>query len=153
MLHLAQVVKIDSSSNAELRLLAYQKAEQVWELLLEEEIVTCVTAAASGQGALTLVDLSETREVLSVQDATGWILELIQTFLTSGITPMFLQQEAERAEQWRQSLTLQSQELGRRTLEVEARREQIEDLEAKLKQEKQQLEVVASQLKIAPQKG
>jgi hypothetical protein len=44
-----------------------------------------------------------------------------------------LQQEVERAEEWRQSLTLQNQDLARRTLELEARREQIQALEESLK--------------------
>lgn len=64
------------------------------------------------------------------------MLDLIGTYLTTGITPDFLRQEAERAEQWRQSLTLQNQDLARRTLELEARREQIQALEESLKREK-----------------
>jgi len=47
-----------------------------------------------------------------------------------------LQQEVERAEQWRQSLTIQNQDLARRSLELEARREQIQALEESLKRER-----------------
>jgi dsDNA-specific endonuclease/ATPase MutS2 len=53
----------------------------------------------------------------------------------------------QRAEQWRQSLTLKSQELGRRALEMEARRDQIQELEENLKQEKEKLESMAAQVR------
>jgi len=65
------------------------------------------------------------------------VLKLVQTYLTSGMTVEFLQQEAERAEKWRQNLTLQNQELARRSLELEARREQIQALEESLKRDKE----------------
>jgi uncharacterized protein (DUF3084 family) len=75
------------------------------------------------------------------------VLDLVQQYLSVGVTPTFLQEEAERTEQWRQDLTLQSQDLTRRHLEMEARREQIQTLEEDLKREKQQLEALAAQLK------
>ncbi|MEB3338397.1 MAG: hypothetical protein VKJ46_13100 [Leptolyngbyaceae bacterium] len=152
MLHLAQVVKKGALSNADLRLLAYQKAEEIWAVVLEEDALLSTTLPCPGEGALVLVELADTREILQVQESTHWVLALIQAYLTTGITPEFLQKEAERAEQWRQSLTLQSQELSRRALEIEARREQIEALEEKIKQEKQELELMAVQLKTTVQK-
>jgi hypothetical protein len=79
--------------------------------------------------------------------AVNWVLELVEKYLTTGITPEFLQQEAQTAEKWRQSLTLERQALSRRSIEVEARREQIQNLEAKLQQEKQVLENAIAQLK------
>jgi chromosome segregation ATPase len=94
---------------------------------------------------LVLVELSSTHQVVSIQEAKDWILELMQKYLTQGITPDFLKQETERAEQWRQSLTLQSQELERRTLELEARREQIQSLEEDLKRQKHELETLIGQ--------
>jgi hypothetical protein len=45
---------------------------------------------------------------------------------------------------------LQSQELSRRLIEVEARREQIQTLETKLQQEKELLESAIAQLNIPP---
>lgn len=81
-----------------------------------------------------------------MRSATNWVLELVYRYLTTGITPDFLQLEAEKAEEWRQSLTLQSQALSRRLIEVEARREQIQNLEAKFQQEKQLLESTIAQL-------
>ncbi|MDX2228765.1 MAG: hypothetical protein NW220_03960 [Leptolyngbyaceae cyanobacterium bins.349] len=96
---------------------------------------------------LVLATLSETGQVMQVESANSWLLDIIQTFLRNGITPAFLQEESERAEQWRQTLTLQSQDLDRRALELEARREQIEQLEETLKREKKQMETLALQYK------
>ncbi|MBD1862591.1 MULTISPECIES: hypothetical protein [Trichocoleus] len=151
MLHLAQVQKKGFLGKAELQLLARQKSETTWVLAAKEDVVLSAEAHAFGEGTLVLVEVSEDRQVANVQDATEWVLELVQKYLIAGLTPALLQQEAERAEQWRQSLTLQSQELGRRTLEVEARREQIQELEENLKREKQELEALAQQLKVSLQ--
>ena len=70
--------------------------------------------------------------------------------MTTGFRTDVLQAEAQKAEAWRQSLTLQSQELSRRLIEVEARREQIQTLETKLQQEKELLESAIAQLNIPP---
>jgi hypothetical protein len=140
MLYLAQVHKTGFSSQAGLRLLAVQTSETVWDLITDTEGILAAEVNDYGKDLLVLVELSSTRQVLSIRDATAWVLEFVQKFLAMGITPDFLQQETIRAEQWRQSLTLQSQELDRRALELEARREQIQALEEELKQKKQQLD-------------
>lgn len=138
MLHLAQIEKKSFLGKAGLRLLAHQKAENIWAVMAKEEVLPAIEAEPFNDGLLVLVELSSGQEVLSIQEAKDWVLELIQKYLFSGVTPTFLKQEAERAEQWRQSLTLQSQELARRALELEARREQIQDMEEKLRREKYQ---------------
>lgn len=141
MLHLAQVHQ-GLSGNLVLHLLAAQKAEHIWTVITEENFVPLTGAAINlsntwGEGLLVLVKLSPTGDVIEVQNAASWVLELVQTYLTSGITPDFLQQETQRAEQWRQTLTLQNQELSRRALEVEARREQIQALEESIKRDRE----------------
>ncbi len=145
MLHLAQVHQKSYAGKAGLRLLATQKAENAWTVATEEEFVLSTKASDYGESALVLVELSPTQQILSIQDAKGWVLKLIEDYLVNGITPAFLEQETERAERWRQSLTLQSQELDRRTLELEARREQIQTLEENLKREKKQFELHSSE--------
>ena len=147
MLYLAQVEKKELSGEAELQLIARQRSEYAWTVITEQDRVCLDDAGELGTGALVLVHLSETRQILRVENAKDWILNLIQTFLISGITPAFLQTESERAEQWRQTLTLQSQDLDRRALELEARREQIEQLEENLRREKKQMESLAAQYK------
>ena len=146
MLHLAQVQKNESVGGVELRLLARQQSENSWTVISPEDI-PLPNSHPLNEGLLVLVELSENQEVLSIQHANDWVLDLVEQYLSAGVTPTFLQEEAERTEQWRQDLTLQSQDLTRRHLEMEARREQIQTLEEDLKREKQQLETLAAQLK------
>lgn len=145
MLYLAQVKKGDLDGEISLKLLACQKAEYTWAVTNEGE-VAAPNSDGYQDGALVLVETAA-GQVKSIQDATGWILELVEQYLSNGISPALLQEEVQRAEQWRQSLTLQSQELGRRALEMEARLDQIQELEESLKREKKQLELMAAELK------
>lgn len=137
MLHLATVQKQEISGKLGLRLLARREAEYTWTVMSEEVAIPVCEATSLSEGLLVLVELSPTGEIFSLENATNWVLLLVQTYLSSGITPAFLQQEAERTEKWRQSLTLQNQELSRRLLELEARREQIQALEESLKRDKE----------------
>ena len=150
MLHLAQIHQKNYSKSG-FRLLATQETENVWTVAQEEEFVLSTVANDYGQNVLVLVELSSTQQVISIREAKDWVLEFVRTYFANGITPAYLQQETERAEQWRQSLTLQSQELDRRTLELEARREQIQALEEDLKREKNQLELHASEFELKNQ--
>ncbi len=121
-------------------LIAAQSSDDMWDLVTARSIVKSDRAAAYFPNSWVLIALSDRQEVIQVDDAKPWLLNVIKTYLSLGVTPEFLHQETERAEQWRQSLTLQSQELDRRALELEARREQLQALEAELKREKQELE-------------
>lgn len=137
MLYLAKVQKHTVSGQVGLRLLACQEAEYTWTTITENVFLPNQEATQLSEGLLVLVKISANQEVESLQDATHWVLDILQTYLTHGITPAYLQQEAEHAEQWRQSLTLQSQDLARRSLELESRREQIQALEESLKRDKE----------------
>jgi len=86
------------------------------------------------------VDINHLNQVSSIQDALPWVLELVEDYLSYGMTPEALEQEIERAERWRQSLTLKSQDVDRRALETAARRDEIQELERSLKQEREELE-------------
>jgi hypothetical protein len=151
MLHLAQVKKKDPEGKAMLQLLAQRKADHTWVILNDGDGNFWVETDAYQEGALVLVELSPFKQVQQIGDATQWILEIIEQYLSLGVTPDLLQEEVHRAEQWRQSLTLKEQELGRRAWEVEARREQIQELEENLRQEKQALDTITAQLKTNPQ--
>ena len=137
MLYLAQVQKQKLSGQVELCLLAHQQTTYKWEVDEQEKLISVASAIAFPEGVLVLIELSPKGEMLSIQDATTWVLDLVKTYLTSGVTPEFLKAETERSEQWRQSLTLQNQDLSRRSLEVEARREQIQALEESFKRDKE----------------
>lgn len=135
MLYLADVSHNASQQRLTLRLIAQQRSEQSWQVIEEPESLTFDQSNAPTIAGLALVELADDRQSFDLQDASPWVLDIVRNYLSSGVTADFLQQEAERAEQWRQALTLQSQELGRRTLELEARMGQIQELEEKLKQD------------------
>lgn len=144
MLHLAQVQNNESAGGVELKLLARQDSEHTWAVITPESIP--LTNGKPLHEGLFLVELAENQEIVTIQPAQDWVLDLVETYLTIEVNPTFLQEEAERVEQWRQDLTLQSQDLTRRNLELEARREQIQTLEDELKQEKLKLEESQQQL-------
>lgn len=137
MLHLAQVQNKENGGGVELRLLARQHSENSWAVINPDN-VPYTNVNSLQEGMLVLIELSDQREVLSVQNAKDWVLDLVQQYLTIGVSPNFLKEEAERAEQWRQKLTLDSQDLTRRHLEMEARREQIQTLEEDLKRQREE---------------
>ncbi len=137
MLYLAKVYKNEFLVQSELRLLARQETDNMWVMIPEEAVILLGKGKHLTENLLILVELSPTTgEIERIEDATNWVLELVQNYLTTGISPEFLRQEAERAEDWRQTLTLQNQDLARRTLELEARREQIQALEEALQRDK-----------------
>ncbi|BAZ24362.1 hypothetical protein NIES4073_52570 [Kalymmatonema gypsitolerans NIES-4073] len=135
MLYLAQIHKNDFLDQLQLRLLAREEGENIWVIIPEEAFILLGKSNTLTE-KLVLVELSPTGDIERLEDATNWVLNLVKAYLTTGITPEFLQEEADRAEQWRQNLTLQNQDLARRSLELEARREQIQALEESLKRDK-----------------
>lgn len=146
MQYLAKVQKKAFLGGAELLLLAQRQDETAWELLTSERIVETSSLIAFQEGHLVLVILDGLNQIEQVEDATPWVLTLIEQYLAYGVTPQSLEQEIERAERWRQSLTLKSQEVDRRALETAARRDEIQELERKLKLEQEQLEFRWSEL-------
>lgn len=140
MFYLAQVQRKSSDSKPSLHLLACQKAEHTWVPVEAECVPLPEEGIEFGDRAMVIVMLSSNQQVSEIRDAKDWVLEVVEQYLTTGISPQLLKEEVQRAEQWRQSLTLQSQELGRRALEMEARRDQMQELEENLKREKQQQE-------------
>jgi hypothetical protein len=136
MRYLAQVHKNEFLEQRQLRLLARQEADNMWVIIPEEAFILLGKSSILAEKLLVLIELSPTGDINRIEDATNWVLSLVQTYLVNGVTPDSLQQEFERAEQWRQHLTLQNQDLARRSLELEARREQIQALEESLKKDK-----------------
>ncbi len=140
MHYLAKVQKKAFLGGAELTLLAVQNSDTVWERLVKPRLIETPRLLAFPEGSLVLVELDGANQVLAVEDAIPWVLTLVEQYLAYGITPAALEQEIERAERWRQSLTLKSQEVDRRALETAARRDEIQELERNLKQEREELE-------------
>lgn len=161
MQYLARVLKKAFIGGAELELLARQTSAHAWELMPEASLFKTAKIIAFSEGALIMVTLSQAahpeNEIAEVQDATEWVLEIVSQYLAKGLSPEALDQEVERAEQWRQSLTLQNQEVSRRALETLARRDEIQELEKKLKLDREELEqrtlgLTAHELELAAQR-
>ncbi|ASC72966.1 chromosome segregation protein, Smc [Halomicronema hongdechloris C2206] len=146
MQYLAKVQQRAFLASTELVLLAQQTGEYTWERLTSERIVEAADLVGFEAGHLVLVELNPLHQVTAVEDATPWVLALVDQFLAHGVTPDFLATEVERAERWRQSLTLKSQEVDRRALETAARRDEIQALEQNLKQEREALEAQRAEL-------
>lgn len=146
MLHLARIQRKAFLGRAELHLLARQRSEYNWDIVADHETIIAADVGPLNEGAWILVDISDSNQIDNIREATEWVLDMIEQYLTLGMTPAHLQEEMERAEQWRQSLTLQNQEVARRALETEARRDQIQELEENLKQEKENLSQERQQL-------
>lgn len=140
MQYLAKVHTKSSSDGTQLQLLAVKTCEHTWEPVTPPRVILVTQSISANEQVLVLVELDADEKVVTAQDATQWVLDFVSEYLTLGLTPKGLEEELERAEQWRQSLTLQSQEVRRRALETAARRDEIQDLEKRLKLERETLE-------------
>jgi len=150
MFYLAKVQCVGTGGSRQLVPLIYRPAEgKDWLLLSSGTEGDSLMALAKmdvdeaslpeGEG-FVLVELAHDGRIFSIQDAASWMLLIIQQYLDKRLTPEFLMREAQRAEEWRQSLTLQSQDVARRSLEVETRRDQIQELERGLEDKRLKLE-------------
>jgi hypothetical protein len=87
MLHLAQIQQQSLSAQPELRLLAAQEADnKAWTVLTGEVMLPPDRAQQFHPDQLVLADLSEQNEVLNIQDAKEWVLEIVQRYLATGVT-------------------------------------------------------------------
>jgi chromosome segregation ATPase len=145
VLYLAEVQKqkggVFGGGKAELKLLACQRTDQSWSAVPAEEVIPAEEANNLSAGALVIVNLGGNRQVQGeIEPAGGRLVNMLQTF--SRLVEKSKNQE-EEIEQWRQSLTYQSQELNRREMEMEARHEQMQAMEEdfeRLEQQRQELE-------------
>lgn len=133
MQYLAKVHSNRLHSITELQLLARKSSENRWEILVPQSVISTSKDVPFSEQMLLIAEIEDNDQVVSVADATEWVLSLITDYLSLDLTPKELESEIERAEQWRQSLTLQNQEVRRRTLETAARRDEIQNLEKRLK--------------------
>ncbi|MDJ0582652.1 hypothetical protein [Crocosphaera sp.] len=133
MLHLAQVKKNPNSGEMELLLLARQTPQNLWEII-SDEVISCKILMGFCDGVLVLAKLDNNQEILELKEAKDWVMGLVETYLTNGvITPEWVEKEQEKVEQWRQEITAKSLDLTRRQLELETQKEQLQELEGKLR--------------------
>lgn len=135
MLYLAEVQKQKTgfigAAKAEIKLLAFQRADQSWNPVQGEEAVPAEEANNLNAGALVLADLNANRQVQRIQEAGRPLVSILQNF--SRLLEKSKNQEAE-IEQWKESLKYQSEEISRRQLEMEAQLEQLEQVESNSRQ-------------------
>ena len=124
MLYLAEIQKqkggFIGSGKAELRLLACQRTEQNWSAIQGEELVSAPDEANNyGSGVLVLVDMNANRQLQGQLREAGRHLVGILQNLSRQIEKY--KKEADEIESWRQSLSLQSQQLQLRQEEIYSR--------------------------------
>jgi hypothetical protein len=134
MLYLAQVTKNPYLNELELQLLVMETNEHLWQktsgtLYMENR----ETLQKFNEGVLVLLKVDENKQILQIDNAKNWILDIITDFLNEPrLTPEFIQQEEARIEQGRQEITSKNLDLTRRQLELETQREQIQAIESSL---------------------
>ena len=148
MLYLAEVQKKSGfigGGKADFKLLACQRGD-TWTGVPGEEVITAPDDANYGAGALVMVELNNNRHIQRHYDAGRPLVGILQNFSNQAKKS---RSQEEEIEQWKQSLTFQSQELNRRELELETRQEQVEQAEADLEQlESQRQEIQSAQQKL-----
>jgi len=152
VLYLAEVKKqtkgFIGGYKTELKLLACQHNDQTWSAIPGEDILTYDETNSLGEGALLLVNLSNNRQLQGNPELAG--AEMVRQLQKISRLMERSKENQEKIEQWKQSLTYQSEILNRQKVEMEARIEQIEQIEAEfeyLERKRQELETLKQQLK------
>jgi chromosome segregation ATPase len=144
VLYLAEVQKQSKGfmggSETKLKLLACQRNDQSWSVIPGNELIAAEEASNFGDGALVIVNLSTNRQIQGEpESASKRVIGILQGF--SRLLEKTKNQEDE-IEQWKESLTIQSEELSRREMEMENRLERLEQMEEEYKQLEQQREEI-----------
>jgi chromosome segregation ATPase len=150
VLYLAEVLRknrsVLGSGKAEFKLLASQKTEQQWVAVPGEEVISAPDDVTYGAGALVMVELTASKQIQRHSEAGRQLVSILQNF--SRLHDKAKTQE-EEIEQWKQSLTYQSQELNRREMEMEAQQEELQQREEELATlEQKGQEIAAAQQEI-----
>ncbi|MGB3237046.1 MAG: pilus motility taxis protein HmpF [Geitlerinemataceae cyanobacterium] len=146
MQYLAEVQKksgVFGGGKAELKLLAFQRGES-WTAVPGEETIPADEAGNFNSGALVLAEVNANKQLQGTPKEAGrQIVSILQNY--SRLQDKTKTQE-EEIEQWKQSLTYQSQELNRREMEMQAQLEQFEQMGQELDQlEAKRSEIAASE--------
>lgn len=134
MLYLAETQRKSGfigNGKAEFKLLACQRSEHDWSAVPGDDVVAAPDDADYGADTLVMLELNSSRQVQRHQAAGRTLVNILQNF--SGLSKKFKAQ-GEEIEQWKESLTYQSQALNRREMEIESRQDQVEQAEADLAQ-------------------
>jgi chromosome segregation ATPase len=151
VLYLAEVKKqtrgFIGGYKTELKLLACQHNDQTWSSIPGDDILTYDESNSMGEGMLLLVNLSNNRQLQGTPELAG--AEMVRQLQKISRLMERNKEDQEKIEQWKQSLTYQSEILNREKMEMEARIEQIEQIESEfeyLERQRQELEALKQQL-------
>lgn len=151
MLYLAEVKKqtrgFIGGFKTELKLLACQHNDQTWSAIPNDETLICDVTTAMGEGTLLLVNVGNNRQIQGSPEPAG--AEIVRQLQKISRLMERGKEDQEKIEQWKQSLTYQSEILNRQKMEMEARLEQIEQMEAEfeyLERQRKELENLKKQL-------
>ena len=151
MLYLAEIQKqtkgFMGGVETKLKLIACQRNDRSWSFV-SNEFVTTDRADAPGEGALVVFDLGVNRQIQgNIELASQTIVNVLKNF--SRLLEKTKNQEQE-IDQWKESLTIQSEELSRQKIEMETRLEQVEQMEEEFEQfEYQKKEIAKAQAEAA----
>jgi chromosome segregation ATPase len=155
VLYLAEVLRKNRSvlgnGKAEFKLLASQKSDHQWIAVPHEEVVSAPDDVTYAAGVLVMIELTSSKQIQRHNEAGRQLVSILQNF--SRLQDKAKTQE-EEIEQWKESLTYQSQEMNRREVEMETRQEELQQMEeefALLEQKGQ--EIAAAQTEIAQLRG
>lgn len=147
MLYLAEIRKQSKGfiggSKTELKLLACQHNDQTWSAVPGEEVVASEEIQQAGDGALVIVNLSNNRQIQGKPELAG--IELVRQLQKLSRLLEKTKDQQEEIDQWKQSLSIQSEELTRRQMEMESRLEQIDQMQGEFEElERQRQEMEAN---------
>ncbi len=162
MQYLAELQKTQAAfglgGNSSVRLLARNTGENVWQPITNEQVLPIQDSGQAKDfkdGQMVIAEVTGSNQVQSIQDAAKKIVNILQAFSRSQDKYKSAEEEVE---QWKQSLNFQSQELHRREQELEqkevelehldARRQEIEELEAKFAKERNEIELLRKNIDV-----
>jgi len=120
VLYLAEVKKqtrgFMSGSRTEIKLLACQHNDQTWSPVPGDEVIALDECDQMGEGTLLMVNLGNNRQIQGEPQTAA--PELVRQLQKLSRLSEKLKTQQEEIEQWKQSLTYQSQELARREAEI-----------------------------------
>ncbi|MGK7893007.1 MAG: pilus motility taxis protein HmpF, partial [Xenococcus sp. (in: cyanobacteria)] len=124
-----------------LKLLACQRNDRSWSTIPGNEFIETDDTGSLGDGALVIVKIVNRQVQGKLETAAKEMLVILQGF--SRLLEKNKNQEDE-IEGWKESLTIQSEELSRREIEMENRLEQLEQMEAESAKFEQQRQEIAT---------
>ena len=127
--------------DTKLKLLAYQRNDRSWSVVSGNEFIETDDTGNLGDGALIIVDIANRQVQGKIETASKELIVILQGF--SRLLDKTKSQEDE-IEGWKESLTIQSEELSRREIEMDNRLEQLEKMEAESEKFEEQRQDIAA---------